>query len=240
MKRKIPVAVFRPLYKKKTVFLHIPKTGGTAIKNALIDREASIDIFHSHNRTLASSPQPVCFVLRDPLARFCSGYWERKHSHLREMQARDPVNQYYARSGYGALTEFEQDLFQTASTPDQLISWLKASPLNADLLAQSASLLEMVTRPLTFWLGTLAEYQEKESKVVVAIDMPSLTTAMMSLFDVDLDRQTPFMSRSHTAFDIKINNQVSACNQAWFKTVFRPEDYLLVDYIKTRPYFYAS
>ena len=66
----------RPLH-----FLHIGKTGGTAIKHALRSRAPSDNLLlHDHSVRLSDIPagERVFFVLRDPLARFVSGFYSRR------------------------------------------------------------------------------------------------------------------------------------------------------------------
>ena len=64
-------------------FLHIGKTGGTAIKYALKDFQSSKGfhlICHPHATTLAEVPSGdlAIFVLRDPVDRFISGFNSRR------------------------------------------------------------------------------------------------------------------------------------------------------------------
>ncbi len=73
--------------RKKAHFLHIGKTGGSAVKSALMPyREASIyDIeFHGHNFPISSVPEgeKFFFFLRNPLTRFSSGFYSRKRKGL--------------------------------------------------------------------------------------------------------------------------------------------------------------
>jgi hypothetical protein len=66
-------------------FLHVGKTGGTAIKRAL--RSADVRstpfgrlVLHSHRFTLRDVPENdfVLFCLRDPVSRFASGFYSRR------------------------------------------------------------------------------------------------------------------------------------------------------------------
>jgi hypothetical protein len=62
-------------------FLHIGKTGGTAVKHALQPFAASYRIvLHPHATSLRDVPagQRFFFFLRDPVARFVSGFNSRK------------------------------------------------------------------------------------------------------------------------------------------------------------------
>lgn len=61
-------------------FLHIGKTGGTALGNAVRAADPETDlILHGHAVTLADIPegQRVFFFLRDPVTRFSSAFYSR-------------------------------------------------------------------------------------------------------------------------------------------------------------------
>lgn len=69
--------------KKKVHFLHIGKTGGTAIKDALksnLITQKYVIKLHSHDTTLHDIPEgeKVFFFVRDPISRFVSGFYSRK------------------------------------------------------------------------------------------------------------------------------------------------------------------
>jgi hypothetical protein len=71
------------MVKQKVHFLHIGKTGGTAIKYALKDclKKGKYDIIlHEHNYTLKNVPvgDKVFFFVRDPISRFVSGFYSRQ------------------------------------------------------------------------------------------------------------------------------------------------------------------
>lgn len=68
--------------KKKVHFLHIGKTGGTALVETLspYSNEGYFKIlFYEHNVTLKDIPkgEKYFFILRDPITRFVSGYYSR-------------------------------------------------------------------------------------------------------------------------------------------------------------------
>ena len=66
----------RPLH-----FLHIGKTGGTAIKHALTPVAAERQIvLHGHGARLSdvATGEQVIFLLRDPLSRFVSAFYSRQ------------------------------------------------------------------------------------------------------------------------------------------------------------------
>lgn len=97
--------------------LHLGKTGGTALKQALLDhRDVSNHwlLLHGHDVTLADVPvgERFMFVVRDPLTRFVSGF----NGRLRE----DRPRYHYP------WKEEERIAFEIFSTPDQLATALSA------------------------------------------------------------------------------------------------------------------
>jgi hypothetical protein len=63
-------------------FLHIGKTGGTALRYSLkgISLKGHKLILHGHDKSLKDIPegQKVVFFLRDPISRYISGFYSRK------------------------------------------------------------------------------------------------------------------------------------------------------------------
>jgi hypothetical protein len=91
--------------------LHIGKTGGTAVKNALEDQltAGTYDLFlHPHRMLLKDIPEgeKVFFFLRDPVSRFISGFHSRKRQGM--PRTLSPWN-----AG-------EREAFATFSTPKEL------------------------------------------------------------------------------------------------------------------------
>jgi len=76
-------AIDRMRGKKYVHVLHIGKTGGTAIKDALKPHRRAgryVIRLHSHNVSLRDVPEGeyVVFFLRDPISRFISGFFSRQ------------------------------------------------------------------------------------------------------------------------------------------------------------------
>jgi hypothetical protein len=61
-------------------FLHIGKTGGSALKHALARTGISRVVLHEHSVTLADVPpgESVFFFVRNPVTRFVSGFFSRQ------------------------------------------------------------------------------------------------------------------------------------------------------------------
>jgi len=224
-------------------FLHITKTAGTAIKNSLKDcPRANVSIARRHDKTLENSKN-VGIIIRDPWQRFCSGFWERKT--LKELRAvrknDDLLPKRYRTGGMGVnYTPFELDLFDNAKTPDELISYFRVK----NALPRKFNEFEMDTHnnnfgqlcaSYTYWLGNLNEYKELEDKVEIAVDINFLTEIMQQEFGLTMN-QNPYVARKRSQFNLPQSYDISYDNLVWFQN-WRAEDYKLVEYIKTRPYY---
>src|SRR4051812_28297644 len=100
-------------------FLHVGKTGGTAIKRALRSGQVRATpygrlLLHRHRFTLRDVPEDdfVFFCVRDPIARFVSGFYSR----------RDQGRPRY----HFEWSPAEATAFATFATPEQLAGALAA------------------------------------------------------------------------------------------------------------------
>lgn len=92
-------------------FLHVSKTGGTAIKYVLKQHRTTPEyaiVLHGHRKRLRDVPEgdKVIFCLRDPISRFVSGFYSR----LRQGRPR-----YFVR-----WSKDEEIAFKNFDTPNQL------------------------------------------------------------------------------------------------------------------------
>ena len=92
-------------------FLHIGKTGGTAVKHALkahLNTKKYIIKLHPHAVKLRDVPkgEKVIFIVRDPISRFVSGFYSRKR------QGRPRY--------YSPWSPDEETAFKQFSTPNAL------------------------------------------------------------------------------------------------------------------------
>lgn len=98
-------------YKDKVHFLHIGKTGGSAIRSVLDkNKETSTYTILSHGHAISIQNIPkgekIIFFLRDPISRFISGFYSRK----RKGQPRYNIE----------WRPLEKEIFRTFETPNQL------------------------------------------------------------------------------------------------------------------------
>jgi len=118
VKRKVTRISFRIRRKQILHFLHIGKTGGSAVKHVFthhpIGRRYAI-ILHEHSTRLPDVPrgEKVIFFLRDPISRFVSAFQSRRRE--------DKPRYFYP------WTEGERIAFEEFDTPNQLALALSSS-----------------------------------------------------------------------------------------------------------------
>lgn len=115
--------------KQKVHFLHIGKTGGSAIKSVLehyLETPSFSIVLHPHETSLSDVPQgeKAVFFLRDPISRFVSGFYSRR----RKGQPR-----YYSE-----WSDQERKVFEVFETPNQLACALADETSGLHLLAFEA------------------------------------------------------------------------------------------------------
>lgn len=228
-------------------YMHIPKTAGTALKNLNKDGYKTFKISKSHRMTL-SHLSNVVFGLRDPLQRFCSGFWEAKTFEERIRLSSLPTNSNYKLCRYDHISRRipkDTKLFHKykIQTPNDLITRYQNRDISRRTMTRhnftSKSPLDVCTAPLTYWLGDLEDYKIDETRVKMVIFLPYMSEAIKTLYHWEMPTD-PFLSRSRSQFDIPQSYEISPGNKKWFIEHFRSEDYKLVNYIKTRGYYISN
>jgi len=110
-------------------FLHVSKTGGSAIKHVLKPYRTTSRytlVLHGHRTTLRIVPEgdKIVFCVRDPISRFVSGFYSR----MREGRPR-----YFKRWSPG-----EEAAFRRFDTPNRLALALSSADLEEKLQAERA------------------------------------------------------------------------------------------------------
>lgn len=118
VRRRGSMALDRIRGRETLHFLHVSKTGGTAIKQALQDAERTDTcriVLHPHHVRLIDLPrgERVFFFLRDPVERFVSGFYSR----LRKGRPRY----------HNPWTSLEEKAFRRFQTPRALGSAISSS-----------------------------------------------------------------------------------------------------------------
>jgi len=135
--------------------LHPGKTGGTALKHALLEYEGAAahrPLLHGHEVTLADVPagEPFMFIVRDPVSRFASGF----NGRLREGR---PRYHYPWR-------EEERVAFGLFQTPDELAVALSSTSRRRRRAAERAMRgIAHVNTSYAFWFGDLDAFGRRVS-----------------------------------------------------------------------------
>lgn len=133
--------------------LHIRKTGGTALKQAFhAVHDAGVLVFHDHATRLADIPpgSPVAFVVRDPVARFVSGF----NSRLRQGAPRY----------HFSWNEAEAAAFAYFADAAQLAEALASGDARAREAMQA---IRHVNTSLSWWLGGVHQLEQRRADIVL-------------------------------------------------------------------------
>jgi hypothetical protein len=151
-------------------FIHIPKTGGTAIKDALTSAglaySADEDPFavpetpygrialHVHDFRLQHVPPTdyVFFCIRDPISRFLSGF----HSRLRKGSPRFDIE----------WTKEERKVFDAFPTPQRLVAALAGDDAEERLLGEWAMRQVVHFSPMEEFVGEPRHLSARLDQVV--------------------------------------------------------------------------
>lgn len=129
LKQKAKRVIYRIQGKQILHFIHIGKTGGSAVKHtikgSLINKEYVVYL-HPHRVRLKNIPkgEKVIFFLRDPIARFISGFYSRQ---------RQGKPRYFS-----PWNKEEKIAFEEFSTPNELAMALSSTDENKRKKAQFA------------------------------------------------------------------------------------------------------
>jgi len=159
VRKKLQATKFIPKArgKKYIHFLHIGKTGGTAVKYALrsyTETDKYLLKLHGHHTRLRNVPEKeyVIFFLRDPISRFVSAFYSRKR------QGR-PRHDMPWKPG-------EQEVFERYATPNQLA--LALSSVNEEERASAVSAMwcvQHIKESYWDWFENEAYFRSRQSDI---------------------------------------------------------------------------
>lgn len=150
-------------------FIHISKTGGSAIKQAIRSADVSETPFgrlhlHPHPYKLEEVPEdhPVFFCVRDPVSRFMSSFYSRKRKG-RPKYFRD-------------WNEVERAAFEIFETPQALGTALASSDPQVRGRAETAlNGMRQVKRGLRRWLNSPTFLRRRRDQIVYIARQETLT-----------------------------------------------------------------
>lgn len=204
-----------------TYFLHIGKTGGTAIKETLASAAAEHDlVFFNHQKSLRDVPEggKIIFVLRDPLSRFVSAF----NSRLRKGQPRYNV----------AWTGAEGNAFRRFKTPNELAVALSSRDIKRQQAAEKAmTKIRHVGNRFSQWLISEAYLKKRQEDVLFIGFQETLDHdfgIMKQILDLPAELHLPHDPiLAHTApstLDKRLDEVASANLRKWYA-----EDYKLLE-----------
>lgn len=221
-------------------YIHLPKTGGTALKYALAEQENSDPKIiinmptAGHNQHLSRMNGDACFIIRHPLDRFCSGFWERATMEERKHKSQTEFK-HIPGFGYKDYNALEKEILSKCKTPDEFLTYLREGGKTQP--GTTPGLFEL-TASLTQWLGDIEQFKKHEHKLEMVYHINNMDYVMQNIYGITMPTD-PFRKRSRALFDKPQSYRVSTKNRTWFEQEFRRADYELIAYIKTRPYWYA-
>lgn len=206
---------YKALNKQIVHFLHIGKTGGTAIKEALKNQTvtSSCKIFlHGHRFTLRTVPQgdKCVFFVRDPVSRFVSAFYSRQ----RMGQPRYLV----------PWSKAEERSFSYFKTPNQLALALSSEDEAQQKQAKYAMrCITHVNTSFATWLGDEEYFLSRLEDVLLIGHQESLTAdfsslkRLLTLSDaVKLPEDEAKSHQNSNAFDKRIDEKARQNLQAWY------------------------
>lgn len=168
VKKKAVLINYKLQGKQFIHFLHIGKTGGSAIKHSISNNLQSanslknafklneyIIFFHPHRIKIRNVPKggKIVFFLRDPVGRFVSGFYARK----RKDQPRYNFD----------WTPAEKVAFSHFNTPNQLAITLSSDDESERTIAQNAlNGIEHVNQPYSFWIESETYLMSRRSDIL--------------------------------------------------------------------------
>ena len=149
-------------------FLHIGKTGGTALRYALkgvVDSPYGQVKCHSHATRLCDIPigEKVIFFLRDPLKRFYSGFYSRK---------RKGKPRYYSE-----WSEDEEIAFELFDTPSDILDFACSSDISLKQKAIHAlQSIDHIKDHYSYWLDSFDYLRERKNDVLYVGKLETLAS----------------------------------------------------------------
>lgn len=221
-RNKIRHLLYRIQGKRVLHFLHLGKTGGTAVKHALIQAPPGkkyVLYLHSHNVKLQdiAKGEGVFFCVRDPLSRFISGFYSRQ----RQGQPRHFTP--------GARKKIAFDYF---STPNQLGKALSSQDPELKQRAQNAmNNIQHVNNSYWDWFTDEDYLKLRQSDIFfigfqeqLAEDFELLKKHLQVPATVELPQDDINAHRNPKHLDKSLETQAIANLKAWYR-----DDYRFID-----------
>lgn len=195
-------------------FLHVPKTGGSAIKAALEPVAGAFGLrLHAHNVKLADIPEGegVVMFLRHPVARFISAF----NSRLRRGA---PHHQ-------GRHTRREEIAFAKFQTPNALAEALAGDDREKKAAAEFAmNAISHTRRRFTDMLGDTAEVKQRRGDLLfigfqesLADDFERLKQRLSLPMSIALPADDVVAHRTPPGFETELSQEGRRAIKQWYR-----------------------
>jgi hypothetical protein len=211
---------------RRVHFLHIGKTGGTAIRESLRHLDTSQDcklVFHSHGTSIADVPsgEKVVFFLRDPISRFISGFYSRK----RKGKPRH----------HAEWSKVERRVFEAFETPNELaIALLDSESSNRSVALEAMNHIRHLWH-YNEWLVSTAYLESRSNDIMFVGFQESLDRdfeklkAILNLDDeILLPTDQVGAHKSPPGLDKSLDDKARLNLKKWYE-----EDYEFFSYCKS-------
>ncbi len=195
-------------------FLHVSKTGGTAVRHALEGISGTRELrfeMHTHHVTLATLPpgeRAVLFV-RDTVDRYASAFLSRQ----RRGRPRFDLE----------WTPDERRAFERFATPNELAEALSSADAEERAAAEEAmASISQLRFPLSDWLGEPEEFARGDRPMFVGFQetLPTDFAVLCTLLGVEGDLSLPdddvAAHRTPDGYDAAVGDLGAANIRAWY------------------------
>lgn len=207
--------------------LHIPKTGGTAIRESLnpdrIGRKETsshVIFFRNHEVHLDHVPNghKIVFGLRDPVERFISAFWDRKRGGRFHKKRLDKID--------------ERNSFEHFETPGQLAAALSsADPEMRRLAAFAMDSIVHIKSPISDWLISEAYVRSRQEDILYVYEQHSLENDFLEikkLLSLPDNMSLPRDDVQANRLESRYNRKLDLIGEANIRALYR-QDYALID-----------
>jgi len=206
------VSLARKNFSSQVNFIHIDKTGGTAIRHALERSGTNKVIFHNHSKTLADfyeqSDEEVFFFVRDPIEKFISGFNSRKRRGFPRFN--------------NAWTENERIAFSMFDKPNDL-----AEALGSEGAEFAMKNIRRVANSLAHYLISPEMIMKMRHQIIFVGEQSCLDHDFLTLKKIlDLPEEVllpsdPVVSHiTPEGFDTQISDRARSNLMSWYKADF--------------------
>jgi hypothetical protein len=223
VRRTVAIFVYRLSKRPIIHFIHIGKTGGSAIKVALEDHPdtpTGILILHRHRTRLREIPsgEKVFFFVRDPIARFISAFYSR------QVESRPRYYRPWSRDEKIAFSRFStvNELGRALSSADDQLRKAAEHAMNS---------IVHVSTSIAYWLESETYLRSRLDDIILigsqetlGADFEALKKLLQLPADVILPNDEAVAHRGRTNVDKNLDDEARQNLRTWYR-----QDYELLE-----------